>query len=142
MNARKAGPDEADAEVVEVGFAEAFAGQGELDDRHRRGVELENIRRIGAWRQDPEDGLDDGGDLRNCELDLDGGLEVNADDGDALVGLGLRVLDVVDGSGEGALGDGDDAAFHLGGSQAGIGPDDGDNRDVDVGKDVLGSFNR
>jgi len=92
-----------------------------------------------AGGKDAEDGLNDGGDLRDGELNFNGGLEVHADDGDALVGLGLAVLDVVDGGGERALADGDDAAFHLVWRQTVVGPDDGDDGDIDVGEDVLGS---
>ena len=129
--------DEGDAEVVEFGFAEAFAGERKLDDGDGGGVELDDVGRVGAGGEDAEDGLNDGGDLRDGELYLDIGLKVDADDGDALVGLGLGVLDVVDGGGEGALADGDDASFHLGGGEAAVGPDDGDDGDIDVGEDIL-----
>jgi hypothetical protein len=105
------------------------------------GVVLEDVWGEAAGGQDAQDGLDDGRDLGDGEGDVDRGLEVDADDGDALIGLGLGVLDVVDGGGEGALADGDDAAFHLGGRQARVAPDDGDDRDIDVGEDVLGGLN-
>ncbi len=54
--------------------------------------------KVPGWK-DAKDGLHDRCDLRHSELDLDRWLEVDADDGDALIGLGLTVLDVVDGSG-------------------------------------------
>jgi len=48
---------------------------------------------------------------------------------------------VVDGGGEGALTNGDDAAFHLCGGEAGVSPDDGDDWDVNVGEDVFRGLN-
>jgi len=138
MDGGKTGTDEADAEVVEVLLGEAVAAEAELDDGNAGGVVLDDVGREAAGGQDLEDGLDDRGDLRDGELYLDGGLEEDFDDGDALVGLGLGVLDVVDGGGEGALTDGDDAAFHVIGGEAGIGPYDGDDGDINVGEDVLG----
>ena len=48
------------------------------------------------------------------------------------------MLDVVDGRGEDALVVGDDPLLHLLGRQAGVVPDDGDDRDVDVREDVRG----
>ena len=90
----------------------------------------------GAGRHDAQQGLRDGGDLRERQFDLGVGLEVDADDGDAGVGLRLDVLDVVDGGGHGPLEDGDDALFHLFGRQAVVVPDDADDRDIDVRKDI------
>ena len=48
------------------------------------------------------------------------------------------MLDVVDQRGQRALVDGGDAAFHLLRVEAGIGPAHGDDRDIDVWKDVGG----
>ena len=92
----------------------------------------------GAWRQNAQNSLDDGGDLREGKLNLDGGLKVDADDGDALVAFAAGVLDVINRGGESALADGDDAAFHVLRGQAAVGPDDGDDGNVDVGVDVFG----
>ncbi len=80
--------------------------------------------------------LRDGGDLRQRQFDLGVGLEVDARHGDAAIGLRFDVLDVVDGGGHGALEDGDHALFHLVGREAGIVPDDADDGDIDVRKDI------
>jgi len=84
FDGRETGPDEAEAEIVEILFTEALAAQGELHDGNTGRVVFENGRREGAGRENAEDGLNDGGDLGDGELDLDGGLEVDANDGDAL----------------------------------------------------------
>jgi hypothetical protein len=80
--------------------------------------------------------LRDGRDLRQRHFDLGVGLEVDADDGSAAVGLGLDVLDVVDGGGHGPLEDGHHAFFHLFGREAAVAPDYADHRDIDIGKDI------
>ena len=49
------------------------------------------------------------------QIDARLGLEKDLGDGDAAVGRGFHVFDVVDGGGEGALVDGDEALFHLSG---------------------------
>ena len=81
-------------------------------------------------------GLRDRRDLRGRRLDVRAGLEEDLDDRDAGERLALDVLDVVDGRGEAALVVGDDALLHLLGRQAGVVPDDRDDRDVDVREDV------
>ena len=45
------------------------------------------------------------------QIDLHVGMEINANDGDALVGLGFDMLDAADVGGERALEIGDDAAL-------------------------------
>jgi hypothetical protein len=45
--------------------------------------------------------------------------------------LRLDMLDVIDAGGERTLEDRDDSCFHLRGRQAGIGPDNADDRDVE-----------
>jgi len=65
-----------------------------------------------------------------------GRVEEHLDHPDAVVGLRLDALDVVDRGRHGALEVRDDAAFHLLRREAGVAPDDADYRDVDVGEDV------
>ena len=114
-----------------------LAGERKLHDWHRRRVELDDVRRISSRRQYAQNRLHDGGDLRQRKFHLDVRLEVDANDRHALVRLRFRVLDVVDGRRERALAHRNDAAFHLGRRQAGVGPDDGDDGDIDIGKDIL-----
>ncbi|MDQ1094491.1 hypothetical protein QE400_003904 [Xanthomonas sacchari] len=134
--------DDVEPEVGQVLLGEPFAGQRQLDDRHRGGVVVEDQRRRGALRQLPQHGLRDGGDLRVGGTDVYGGLEEDLDDAEALDRIGFDVLDVVYGGGEHALERRGDAAGHLVGRQAGVLPHHGDHRDLDVRKDVGGRAQR
>ena len=91
---------------------------------------------VGSRRQLAQLSLRDGGDLRDSVADVDVGLEEDLDDADAVQRLRLDVLDVVDGGGQRPLALVDDAVGHLFGREAGVLPDDGDDRDVDVREDV------
>ena len=64
--------------------------------------------------------LRDRRDLRVGGADVDARLEEDLDDADAGIGVGLDVLDVVDGRGQRALERRDDAARHLVRRQAGV----------------------
>ena len=77
-----------------------------------------------------------GRDLRHRQVDLRMRLKVDSNDGDAVVGLRLDVLDVVDRGGHAALEGRDDTLFHLVGRDAVVGPDDADHRDIDVREDI------
>ena len=54
-----------------------------------------------------------------------------------VIGLRFHMFDVVYRSGHRALGDGDNAFLHLVRGQSGISPDNGDNRNVDIRKNVF-----
>ena len=68
--------------------------------------------------------------------DVDVLLEEDLDDAVAVERLRLDVLDVGDLRGQVAFVEVDDAAGHVVGQEPVIGPDDADDRNVDVGKDV------
>ena len=138
LDVSQAGTDELQAVIIQVGLAHALATEAELHDGNRRSVVLDHKGWIGARRQDAQDGLHNSGDLRQGKLDLDIRLEEDLDDRDALVALALGVLHVIDRGGQRALAHRDHTAFHLGGRQAGVGPHDRDDGNVDVGKNVLG----
>jgi hypothetical protein len=79
-----------------------------------------------------------GRQLGDAGVDSGVGVEEDLDDGEAGEGLRLHVFDVVDRGGEGALAaDGDDFGHFLGGD-AGVGPDDADDGDIDFGEDIGG----
>src|SRR6185437_11964266 len=105
--------DEVLAEVEEFLFAQGFAFEAELDDGDAGRIVLKDVGRGGSGREDAEQGLRDGGDLRERHFDLRVRLEEDAGDGDAAVRLGFDVLDIVDDGGEGALEEGDDALLHF-----------------------------
>ena len=125
-----------DADVGQLLLGEALTRQRHLDDRHGRGVVVEDQRRRRAGRHRLDHGLRDRRHLRVGGVDVDARLKEDLDDAEAVVGIGLDMLDVVDGGGQRALEGRGDAAGHLVGRQAGVLPDDADHRNADVGEDV------
>ena len=125
-----------DADVGEVLLGQPLARQRELDDRHGRGVVVQDQRRRRTGRQLLQQRLRDRGDLRVGGADVDIGLEEDLDDADAVIGVGDDMLDVVDGRGQRALERRRDASGHLVRRQAGIVPDHADHGDADVREDV------
>jgi len=77
-----------------------------------------------------------GDDLRDGGLDVRARLEEDLDDRDAGERRRLDVLDIAHRGGEPALVLGRDALPHLLRGEAVVVPDDADDRDVDLGKDV------
>ncbi len=67
------------------------------------------------------------------------GLEKDLDDRDAVERLRLNVIDIVDGGGDGALVNADNAVRDVFRRQAGVVPDNADDRNVDVWEDVFRS---
>src|SRR3546814_550441 len=120
----------------DVCSSDLLTGQRELDDRHRRGVVVEDQRRRGAGRERLEDRLRDRRHLRVGGGDVDAGLEENLDDAEADQRGRFDVLDVVDRRCQHALIWGRDARRHLIGRQAGVLPGHRDHRDLDRREDV------
>ena len=108
----------------------------ELENRHARRVVLQDLRRKRARRHVADLDLALRHDLRQREIHLHVRMEEHADDRDALVRLRLDVLDADDVRRERALEVRDDAALHLLRRQPVVLPDDADDRNVDVGKDI------
>jgi hypothetical protein len=130
--------DEIEAIIEKLRFVKGLAAEGDLEDRHIGGAVLENEWRSCAGRELPENGLVDGGDLGDAGLNLGPLVEEDLDDGDSVVGLGLDVLDVVDGGGHRALTDGDEALFHFLRGDAGVAPDDANDGNIDAGENIRG----
>ena len=132
------GANEIVAEVKERLLAKVIAGQTDLNHRNGgRGIDGHE-RGSGSRRQGAQDGLHNGGGLREGGLNVGFGLEKDFDYGDAVERLRFDVLDVVDQRGHGPLGVGSDALLHLLGLQSGVVPDQADHRDVDVRENVRG----
>src|SRR5205814_1152933 len=93
-------------------------------------------RRGGARWQRADDGLSNRGDLRYAGIDGSALAEEHFDDANAIVGVRLDVLDIVDRGGERALLVVVNALFDFLGVQTGISPDDAHHRDVDRGENV------
>ena len=85
--------------VEEFLLTHGVAIQAELNDGHARGIVLDDGGRGGAGREGAQQGLRNRGDLGQRQFHFGGGLEVDAGDGNAVVGLGFDVLDIVDGGG-------------------------------------------
>jgi hypothetical protein len=124
------------ADVVELLLGEFSTGDGVLENGDRGGVVADDERGRLAGRELPQNSLGDGGDLGDARVDGGAGLEEDFDDADAVVGVGLDVLDVVDGRAERALVIIEDALLDFRGAQTGVLPDDADDRDVDGGKNI------
>ena len=138
MHGSHLGADEVVAVIVERRLAHGVARNAHLQDGNAGCVIAQDGGRRHAGGQRVQHGLGGGGQLRDGGFDFGVGMEEYLDNGQAGERLGLHVLDVVDGSGEGALAaDSDDFGHFLGGNAA-VGPDDADDRDVDFGEDVGG----
>ena len=124
--------------VEQLGAGHTGAGDLQRQHRHRGSVVDQHLRRRGAGRHLLQHGLRDRADLGLGDADIGARLEEDLDDAAAVEGLALDVLDIVDGRGERALIVVDDAAGHVLRREAGIGPDDSDDGDADVGEDVGG----
>ena len=107
-----------------------------MQDGYARRVEAQDIGRRDARRQELENGLRSGGDLRESRVDVDVRLEVNLHDAVAGERLQLDMLDVVDLSAQRTLVVIDDAAGHVVRRQAIVGPDHRDDRNADVRENV------
>ena len=99
---------------------------------------MNDQRRRHARRHLLYNGLADGGYLCHGGIHGRAGLEKNLDHAEAVVRSGFDVLDVVDRDGQRALIDVDDALFHLLGIEAGVTPDDADDRNVDGWENIRG----
>ena len=100
-------------QVVELADRQRAAAQGQLQDRHIRGVILLDERRIDARGHGAEDGLHHGGDLRDGLADRSSRLEVDFLDCQTRQRLRLDVLDVRDHRGDHRLADAYDPPLHL-----------------------------
>ncbi len=130
------GADHVDGKVAEVLLAQPLTRQRDLQDRHRRGAVVQDQRRRGARRHLLEKRLGDRRHLRVGGADIDARLKEDLDDAEAVIGIGLDVLDVIDRRGQCLLEWRRDTAGHLVRRQAGILPDDPDHRDADFRKDI------
>src|SRR5262249_19876598 len=130
--------DEVSGVVEDLLLGQRAAAYRDLEYRHAGGAGADEVRGRDARRHELQERLAGGGDLGLGLRDLGPGLEIDADDADAVERLALDVLDVVDRGGQDALVEVDDPGFNLVGRHAGVLPDHADDRDVDLGEDVRG----
>ena len=130
--------DKIEAVIVELRFGERRAAGGDLNDRHIACAVLHDQRRLNAGRQHAQDGLRDGGHLRDSRRNVRVGMKEDFDHADAEHGLRFHMLDVVDRRGHRALAVRDDAPFHFLGGHAVVLPDHAHDRDVNLRQNVGG----
>ena len=130
--------DEVIAKVKELLFAKCVARQTELDHRNRGSGIDDHQRRRSSRRQEAQERLRDSGSLRQRRLNVGVRLEIDLNDGDAVERLRLGVFDVIDQRGDSALDVAGDALFHLLRLEASKGPDETDNGNIDLWKNVGG----
>jgi hypothetical protein len=129
-------PQEIERVIEDVLLGNRLAGGGELDHRHARGIELDDVRRRHARRDDAQDGIVGGGDLGDGAADIGAGLEIDFDDAGRRNRLRFHMRDAVDGLGVRALAHQHDAALHILGRKSGIVPCHEHDGDIDDREDV------
>jgi len=107
-----------------------------LENRHARGIVTNHKRWRSAGRHQPKKGLRYARYLGQRGSNFCIGVEENLDDIDAVISLALDVLDVVNRRCERSLEDGSDAARELRRRHTGVLPDNADDRDIDIRKNV------
>jgi hypothetical protein len=127
---------EAVAEVVERLLRQRVARQPELQDRHRRRVVGDDVRRQRAGRQDAQDRCRIRRGLGDRAIDVGARVKEDLDDRDAVQRLRFDVLDVLDIGCERAFIVRGDALRHVLCGESVVGPDDAHHRNVDVRKDI------
>src|SRR5208337_1135047 len=130
--------DEVRAQVKQPLLRKPLPGKSQLQNGHRGCAVLHNKRRSAAGRELPKLGLRHCRHLAHRHGNVGARLEENLDDGNAIQRFGLDVLNVIYRQGEGTLVDNRDSVRHLVSREARVAPQDGYNRDVDVGENVFG----
>ena len=125
-----------EAEIGKRLFRHALAGQRQLDDRHGRGVVVQDQGRRGAGRQLSQQSLGDRRDLGIGDTNIHVRLKEHLDDTDTDIGVGFDMLDVVHRCRQRTLKRRRDATGHLIRLQPGVLPDHGDDGDLDLREDV------
>jgi len=136
LHGGEARPEKVAREVEELLFGERVGVDGPLEDRHVRGAVIDDERRSGPHRQELDECLRDGGDLRVRHLHLRTGMEEDLGHRHPEERLALDVLDPGDGRRETALVKPREALLHFLRSEPAVLPHHGDHRDVDLGQDV------
>jgi len=109
----------------------------QLNDRNRGRGEPHDHRRLDAGRHDGANGVGGGDDLRDRKVNADVVFEVDTFDRRSLQRRAFHAANAVDVVGKRKLAVGGYARGHVGGIEAGIGPYDHDDWDIDVRQHVL-----
>jgi hypothetical protein len=137
LNRRKLLPQVVEPVVIELLLAVTVGLEAELQHRNARGIVRHHDWRLDAGRHHGADRIRCRDDLRDGEVEVDVGLEINLLHRDAVEGLRLHVLDAVHAGTHRVLAVGRDALLHLRHAQARVLPDHRHHRNVDLREDVL-----
>ena len=129
-------PDEVCAVIVQLLLRQPLSANGQLQDGNAGSVIPDDKRRGHVRRHDAQNRLRRRSDLRHARFYTRVRVEKHLDHGYAGERLRFNVLDIVDSSGVGALGNGGDSLLHLLRRESGIGKDRADHRDVDFRKNI------
>ena len=108
----------------------------DLNDRHVGRAVAQDQRRRDVARHVFQHHERAARQLRDRPADIRAFVQIDLDDADALIAVGLDPRDVVHQRRELALVERQNAVLDVFGAHAVVGPDDADDRDVDLGKDV------
>ncbi len=125
-----------DSIIVELLLVEIVGRQAELEDRNARSIVLHDNRRLDADWHKRANGIRCRNDLRDREVEIDVRLKVDLLDREAVQGLRLDVLDAGHVGAHGVLAVCRNALLHLRRAEAGVLPDHGHDRNVDLREDV------
>ncbi|HYT59051.1 MAG TPA: hypothetical protein VEL06_02710 [Haliangiales bacterium] len=126
------------SQIIELLLGQLRAAETVLQDGNGGGVVTDDQRRRLTRREQAQDGLGDGRDLRHAGIHRSARVEEHLDDAHAIVGVGLDVLDVVDRGGERAFVGVDNALLNFLRAQPGVLPDDTDDRYFNVRENIRG----
>ena len=130
------GPDEVLTKVEDLLFGLGRRGQRQLEDRHGRGIIVQDQRGGDPRRHLLQHRLRHRGDLRGGGADIDSGAEEYLHDPDTVQRLAFDMVDIVDRRRQLALVIIDDAPGHVFGRQAAIRPHRRDHGQANIRKNV------
>ena len=119
-------------QVEQLLLRQSLAAQSQLNNRRRRRAIRDDQRWRGPWRQTPDRGLRDRGDLCDGALYVRPRPEENLDHAQPVHRLRFHVLDIVDRGGDAAFGIRHDPVGHVLRRQPCIEPHHRDHRNVDT----------
>jgi hypothetical protein len=133
---RQLRPNKVLGDIEQLHLGKRIAGQGQLDDRNAGGVVDQDDRWRGPRGKLFQNGLRNRCDLRLRGIDVDSRLEEDFDNAHSRKRLRLDVFNIIDRGGEDAFVRRDNSAGHIVRRQAGVAPDDRDDRNADVGENI------
>ena len=136
FNGRQTRAQEVGSQVGQLLLGQTLTGQPDLQNGNIRGAVSDQKRGCRAGRHSADGRLGHRCHLGDVAIKVGLGLEERLDHGDAMVGLRLDMLDIVDGLGHVAFHDAGEAVLHVLGRKARIIEDDTNHRNIDGREDI------